>query len=155
MIAGSAVLVVLGVLVQAPAAPPPVVPGPVPQAVQGTRASTEGDVWLVIYSVLPDRTAEFEGLARQVREALKKSAQDIRQAQAREMRIHRSALPSADGKVMYFLQIPALTGDADRSGFDVLIDAVLPAQATALKKQLLSTLDPGNPSGNTYLVNVK
>ena len=59
------------------------------------------------------------------------------------------------GKVMYFLQIPALTGDADRSGFDVLIDALLPAQATALKLQLTASLDPTNPSGNTYLVNLR
>jgi hypothetical protein len=155
MIAAAGFLV-LGRLAQAPALPPPVVPVPTVQAPPASAASsTAGDVWLVIYSVLPDRTTEFEGLAKQVREALVKSPQEIRQAQAREMRIHRSALPNADGKVMYFLQIPALTGDADRSGFDVLIEAVLPAQATALKKQLLSTLDPANPSGNTYLVNVK
>jgi hypothetical protein len=149
-------LLVLGSLVQAPALPAPVVPVPTAPAPPASAAtSTVGDVWLVIYSVLPDRTAEFEGVAKQVREALGKSPQEIRQAQAREMRIHRSALPNADGKVMYFLQIPALTGDADRSGFDVLIDAVLPAQATTLKKQLTSTLDPANPSGNTYLVNVR
>ena len=155
MIGAAAVLVVLGSLVQAPATPAPVLPVPTPQAAPVTPVSTAGDVWLVIYSVLPNRTTEFEALAKQVREALVKSPQDIRRAQAREMRIHRSALPNIDGKVMYFLQIPALTGDADRSGFDVLIDAVLPAQATALKTQLLSTLDPSNPSGNTYLVNVK
>ena len=155
MIAAARFLV-LGSLVQAPVLPPPVVPLPTAPASPAKAAtSTAGDVWLVIYSVLPDRTAEFEGLAKQVREALVKSPQEIRQAQAREMRIHRSALPNADGKVMYFLQIPALTGDADRSGFDVLIDAVLPEQATTLKKQLLSTLDPTNPSGNTYLVNVR
>lgn len=153
MIGVAASLVVLGSLVQAPA--PPVAPVPAPQAATAPALGTAGDVWLVIYSVLPDRTGEFERLAKQVREALVKSPQDIRQAQARELRIHRSALPNIDGKVMYFLQIPALTGDADRSGFDVLIDAVLPEQATALKTQLLSTLDPSNPSGNTYLVNVR
>lgn len=117
--------------------------------------STAGDLWLVIYSVQGDRVAEFEVVARQVRDALARSPQAVRQAQARDLRIHRSALPTLDGKVMYFLQVPALTGDADRSGFDVLIDAVLPEQATMLKKQLLSTLDPTNPSGNTYLINVR
>ena len=153
MIGPVASLVVLASLAQAPA--PPTVPVPVPPAAPATAASTAGDLWLVIYSVLPGRTAEFEALAKQVREALAKSPDAIRQGQARDLRIHRSALPNIDGKVMYFLQIPALTGDADRSGFDVLIDAVLPAQATALKNQLQSTLDPGNPSGNTYLVNVR
>ena len=106
-----------------------------------------GDLWLVIYSVLPDRTAQFEAVARQVREALARSPQDIRKAQARDLRIHRSALPNADGKVMYFLQIPALTGDADRSGFDVLIDAVLPEQASALKKAVAGVARSHQPVG--------
>jgi hypothetical protein len=139
----------LAIAGQAPATPLPAPTAP------ATAQSTAGDVWLVIYSVLPNRTAEFEGIARQVREALVKSPDEVRQRQARDLRVHRSALPTPDGKVMYFLQVPALTGDADRSGFDVLIDAVLPAQATALKKQLQSTLDSGNPSGNTYLINVR
>jgi len=94
-------------------------------------------------------------VARQVREALAKSPDPVRQAQGRDLRIHRSALPNAEGRHMYFLQIPALTGDVDRSGFDVLIDAVLPAQASTLKKQLASSLDPANPSGNTYLINLR
>ncbi len=132
----------------APAIPPA-------QTAPTAAPSTAGDLWLVIYSVQGDRVAEFETVARQVRDALARSPQAVRQVQARDLRIHRSALPTLDGKVMYFLQIPALTGDADRSGFDVLIDAVLPEQATALKKQLLSTLDATNPSGNTYLISVR
>lgn len=138
--------------VPAPPAPPPAapaLPSPTPSP------STAGDVWLVIYSVLPNRTAEFEGIARQVREALARSKDEVRQAQARDLRIHRSALPNVDGRTMFFLQIPALLGDADRSGFDVLIDAVLPEQATTLKQQLTATLDPANPSGNTYLISVR
>jgi hypothetical protein len=151
MIASALLAVTLG-SAQTPAVPaaPPVTQG-APAAAQ----STAGDLWLVIYSVLPTRAAEFEGIARLVRDALAKSPQEVRQAQARDLRIHRSSLPTADGKLMFFLQVPALTGDADRSGFDVLIDAVLPEQATALKKQLASTLDPNNPSGNTYLINLR
>jgi hypothetical protein len=140
---------------QAPTPPATPVSPPVAPSAPAAPPSTAGDLWLVIYSVMPTRTAEFEGIARQVRDALAKSPDPVRQAQARELRIHRSALPAVDGKVMYFLQVPALTGDADRSGFDVLIDAVLPAQATALKQQLTATLDPNNPSGNTYLINLR
>lgn len=150
MIASLLIGVALSAAPQAPSNP--VAP---PPAAVGAAVAAPGDLWLVIYSVLPDRTADFEAVARQVREALGRSTQEARKAQARDLRIHRSALPNVDGKVMYFLQIPALTGDADRSGFDVLIDAVLPEQATALKKQLLSTLDTSNPSGNTFLINVK
>jgi hypothetical protein len=147
--------VALGGSMQVPAAPAAPAPSaPAPSADPASRIAP-GDLWLVIYSVLPDRTAQFEAVARQVREALASSSQDVRKAQARDLRVHRSALPSADGKVMYFLQIPALTGDADRSGFDVLIDAVLPEQASALKKQLQTALDPTNPSGNTFLISVK
>lgn len=148
--------IVLLAVMSMPVQQAPVAPA-APQLPSASSApqSIAGDIWLVIYSVLPDRTAEFEGIAKRVREALARNPQEVRQAQARDLRIHRSALPTPDGKVMYFLQIPALTGDADRSGFDVLIDAVLPEQATALKKQLVSTLDQGNPSGNTYLINVR
>jgi hypothetical protein len=142
---------VLALLPQQPAVPPATPP---PAADTASRIAP-GDLWLVIYSVLPARTAQFEAVARQVRDALARSPEEVRKAQARDLRIHKSALPSADGKVMYFLQIPALTGDADRSGFDVLIDAVLPEQASALKKDLQASLDPTNPSGNTFLISVK
>jgi len=148
-------LALVGAFLAAGPAQPAVPAMPAAQAPPTSAPSTAGDLWLVIYSVQGDRVAEFEAVARQVRDALARSPQAVRQAQARDLRIHRSALPTLDGKVMYFLQIPALTGDADRSGFDVLIDAVLPEQATALKKQLLSTLDPTNPSGNTYLINLR
>ena len=151
MIPGLVLGMALALPVQTPVAPPAVPP---PVADPASRIGP-GDLWLVIYSVLPDRIVQFEAVARQVRDALARSPQDIRKAQARDLRIHRSALPSADGKVMYFLQIPALTGDADRSGFDVLIDAVLPEQASALKKELQSSLDPTNPSGNTFLISVR
>lgn len=144
MIAGLLLALVMATGPQAPTASSAAAPAVAP-----------GDLWLVIYSVLPDRTGDFESVGRQVREALHRSTQEVRKAQARDLRIHRSALPNVDGKVMYFLQIPALTGDADRSGFDVLIDAVVPERASALKKQLLSTLDPSNPSGNTFLIQVK
>ena len=145
----------LGLALAVPAQQPVAPATTPPAAVEASSRLAPGDLWLVIYSVLPDRTAQFEAVARQVRDALARSAQDVRKAQARDLRIHRSALPGADGKVMYFLQIPALTGDADRSGFDVLIDAVLPEQASALKKELQASLDPTNPSGNTFLISVK
>ena len=140
---------------QVPAGPPPTPRTPPPAATDAATRIGPGDLWLVIYSVLPDKTTQFEAVAKQVRDALARSHQDVRKAQAHDLRIHRSALPSADGKVMYFLQIPALTGDADRSGFDVLIDAVLPEQASTLKKELQTALDPSNPSGNTFLISVK
>ena len=143
------------VLAQSPATASPAGQAPAPVAAPAVAPAGAGDVWLVIYSVLPDKGPQFEALGKQVREALARSPQEVRQAQARDLRIHRSALPAHDGKLMYFLQIAALTGDADRSGFDALIDAVLPEQATALKKQLTDTLDPSNPSGNTYLISVK
>ncbi|MCC6163836.1 MAG: hypothetical protein IT182_10875 [Acidobacteria bacterium] len=137
-----------------PAAPAPASSSQVPVTAP-VPPSTEGDLWLVIYSVLPGQDTEFEAVARLVRDAMRASQDEVRQAQARNLRIHKSAMPNADGKVLYFLQIPALTGDADRSGFDILIESLLPAQATALKNRLTATLDPSNPSGNTYLINVR
>jgi hypothetical protein len=147
----TAVTVSTGGQAPAPVAPPT----QPPVAAAAAPVSTAGDLWLVIYSVLPDRAAEFEGIGRQVREALARSADEARRTQARDLRLHRSALPNTQGRHMYFLQLPATQGDAERSGYDALIDAVLPEQATALKKQLVSVLDPANPSGNTYLISIK
>ena len=155
MIASLLLGIVLATPAQQPVAPPATPQTAAPAAADSSSRIGPGDLWLVIYSVLPNRTTQFEALARQVRDALTRSTDDVRKAQARDLRIHKSALPSADGKVMYFLQIPALTGDADRSGFDVLIDAVLPEQASALKKELQASLDPTNPSGNTFLISVR
>ena len=155
MIASLLIGIVLATPAQQPVAPPAAPQTAAPAAADSSSRIGPGDLWLVIYSVLPNRTTQFEALARQVRDALTRSTDDVRKAQARDLRIHKSALPSADGKVMYFLQIPALTGDADRSGFDVLIDAVLPEQASALKKELQASLDPTNPSGNTFLISVR
>lgn len=142
-------------LSQAPAPQAPAGPGAPGSTPASAPQSIEGDLWLVIYSVLPDHTDAFDGIARQVRAALAASPDEVRKAQARGLRIHKSMLPNAQGRILYFLQVPALTGDADRTGFDTLIDAVLPAQATALKTQLQAALDASNPSGNTYLVNIR
>jgi hypothetical protein len=123
----------------------------VPQAVSAQRPN----VWLVIYNVLPTHTDEFEALARRVSEAMHTSPLELRRRQAAGVRVYRSALPNPEGSVVYFLHIPELTGgDDDRTGFDVLIDAVLPADATALKARLEAALDPRNPSGNTLLIAV-
>lgn len=127
---------------------------PAPSVQPPASDPSKADVWLVIYSVLPDRTDEFEAIARRVRESMASSTSDVRKAQARALRVFRSALPNPAGRIVYFLQIPALTGDADRTGFDVLIDAVLPAEATALKTRLTATLDQSNPSGNALLYSI-
>lgn len=111
------------------------------------------DMWLVIYNVVPEKAADFERIAARVRAAMAASPVERRRRQAAGLRIHRSAIPSPDGQQVYFLQIPTEpANDTDRTGLDVLIDAVLPAEATALKAQLTAALDPRNPSGNTLML---
>lgn len=123
-----------------------------------TPASTAdlSDVWLVIYNVQPSRTADFEALATRVREAMRQSSVPRRRQQAAGLLIHRSALPNPDGHVVYFLQVPTeRNNDADRTGLDVLIESVLPAEATALVTRLESILDPRNPTGNTLMLAIR
>jgi len=147
---------------QAPAQPTrPVQTPATPKTPAGTAPApaadaTLRDMWLVIYNVRPDKTADFEAVATRVRDALQRSTTPRRRQQAEGLRIHRSALPNPDGHVVYFVQIPTEpTSDADRTGLDVLVDAVLPAEATALKQQLTGALDPRNPSGNTLMLAVR
>lgn len=147
MIAVHAFVIALALgLPQTPASAQPAAP----QAV-----SPEPNVWLVIYNVRPDRAPAFEEVARQVREAMRRSTSELRRRQALGLRLYRSALPNAEGNTVYFLHVPEFTGgDDDRTGFDVLIDAVVPEQATALKARLDEALDARNPSGNTLMLAV-
>jgi hypothetical protein len=129
-----------------------------PVAQAGAPAETPElvDLWLVIYNVRPASTGEFEAVATRVRDALRASTDPYRRRQAEGLRIHKSALPSPEGNAMYFVQVPTATGnEGDRTGLDVLIDAVLPAEATALKQRLQATLDPRNPSGHTLMLAIR
>lgn len=119
-------------------------------------AADMADMWLVIYNVQPARTADFEAVATRVREAMRQSRDERRRRQADGLRIHRSALPNPEGNVVYFVQVPTEAGnEADRTGLDVLIDAVLPAEATALRTRLESALDARNPTGNTLMLAIR
>lgn len=130
--------------------------GVTPPPAMATSRADLADLWLVIYNVLPTGTNEFEAVATRVREALRTSPVERRRLQAAGLRIHRSALPNPEGNVVYFVQVPTEAGnDADRTGFDVLIDAVLPAEATALQTRLDAVLDPRNPAGNTLMIAVR
>ncbi len=136
---------------QAPTAPAVPAQPAVPALTSPT--TTRPNVWLVIYNVVPEGIGEFEAVARQVRGAMQRSTDDLRRRQADGLHVYRSALPNPEGHIVYFLHVPELRGgDDDRTGFDVLIDAVLPAEATALKTRLQAALDPRNPSGNTLML---
>ncbi len=129
-------------------------PAPAPQAQAAARELQ--DLWIVIYNVRPASTDDFEAVATRVRDALRESTDPYRRQQAAGLRIHKSALPSPEGNAMYFVQVPTQTGnEADRTGLDVLIDAVLPAEATALKQRLEAALDPRNPSGHTLMLAIR
>lgn len=136
----------------APATPATSAPAPTDPA---TTADLS-DVWLVIYNVQPARAADFEAVAMRVREAMRQSTVPRRRQQAAGLLIHKSALPNPEGNVVYFVQVPTeRNNDADRTGLDVLIEAVLPAEATALVTRLESTLDPRNPTGNTLMLAIR
>lgn len=138
------------IAVQAPS------PSTSPPVATGTPEASVSDIWLVIYNVQPARVTEFEAIARRVQQAMRQSPDDRRRRQADGLRIHRSALPNPEGNVVYFVQVPTeAANEADRTGLDVLIDAVLPAEATALRSSLDAVLDPRNPSGNTLMLAIR
>jgi hypothetical protein len=137
---------------QLPAAPA----SPGPSSSTPASATDLVDAWLVIYNVQPARAADFEAVATRVREAMRQSAVPRRRQQAAGLLIHKSALPNPEGNVVYFLQVPTeRDNDDDRTGLDVLIESVLPAEATALAARLASALDPRNPSGNTLMLAIR
>lgn len=92
----------------AAAAEPVVCPAPVPPATAPARAfTTRRAVWL--HQVAPTRVKEFELLIAYLREALAKTTNPARQAQARGWEIFRVAEPGPNGDVLYaFLLDPAV-----------------------------------------------
>lgn len=142
--------------VETPSRPATASPAPATPAAGSADASEMADIWLVIYNVLPARTADFEALALRVRGAMSANAAEHRRAQASLLRIYRSAVPNPDGNIVYFVQVPTRSGrDDDRTGLDVVIDDVLPAESTKLRTALQGMLEPNNPTGNTLMLAIQ
>jgi hypothetical protein len=169
---GAAVLMVSSVmmsasaLAQAPAPAPaqPAQPAPAQPAQPGqpeaaaapakpqlTFDNADAVVWF--YAVKGDSGAKFEEFFGRVKEAMAKSPNPERKAQAAGMRLMKSTSPAADGTINYVLLVtPIAKGQEYSPG--MLLFEVFPTEAKTLVDQLQTYINDKGLNAAVPLANV-
>ena len=83
-----------------------------------------GDAVIQAFSVNPDKTADYEKVIGQLKEALAKSANPQAKQQAAGWKVYRNATPNPDGSIVYVHVIDPVVKDADYSILNNIYDMV-------------------------------
>ena len=83
----------------------------------------EGETALWTVAIKPDKTADFETIMKRVGEALMRSDDPQRRAQAASWKVMRIAKPLADGTIAYVHMVDPVVKDADYTIMQMLYDA--------------------------------
>ena len=140
---------------QAPATQPapaeqPAAPA-APAKPQLTFDNADAVVWF--YAVKGDSGAKFEEFFGRVKEAMAKSTNPERKAQAAGMRLMKSTSPAADGTINYVLLVsPIAKGQEYSPG--MLLFEVFPTEAKTLVDQLQSYINDKGLNAAVPLANV-
>lgn len=140
---------------QAPATQPapaeqPAAPA-APAKPQLTFDNADAVVWF--YAVKGDSGAKFEEFFGRVKEAMAKSTNPERKAQANGMRLMKSTTPAADGTINYVLLVtPIAKGQEYSPG--MLLFEVFPTEAKTLVDQLQSYINDKGLNAAVPLANV-
>jgi hypothetical protein len=126
-----AVLAVIGVPSYAQDAAAPAAQDPAP-AVPNARVFN-GGAGLIIYTIQPGSTADFEMVMHKTKEALMKSDKPERKEQSASWRVYKSDQTAANGNVTYVMIIDPALKDADYNIVNILNEA-FPAEIQALFK---------------------
>jgi hypothetical protein len=92
-----------------------------------------GGAGLILYTIKPDKTADFEMVLNKTKEALGKSEKPERKQQAASWHVFKSDTPGANGNVTYVMIIDPAQKDADYNIINILNEA-FPAEIQALFK---------------------
>ena len=126
----------------APAPAPAQAPAtPAPAAVPNARVFN-GGAGLILYTIKPTATADFESVLKKTKEALMKSEKPERKQQAANWRVYKSDQTAANGNVTYVMIIDPALKDADYNIVNVLNEA-FPAEIQALFKQYTESFASG------------
>ena len=103
-------------------------------AQQGPQTRTfNGGAGLILYTIKPGSTADFEMVLNKTKEALMKSEKPERKQQASAWHVYKSDTPGANGNVTYVMIIDPAQKDADYNIINILNEA-FPAEIQALFK---------------------
>jgi hypothetical protein len=122
----------------APQAAPQAAPAPAQAAPPVSRVFT-GDVGYIMNVVKGDKVAEFEALIAKVKDALAKSENPVRKAQAVGWRVLKTPEARPDGTVLYVFLIEPVVKDADYTMSKILYEA-FPAEQLAIYDSIKSCL---------------
>jgi hypothetical protein len=92
-----------------------------------------GGAGLILYTIKPGSTADFEMVLNKTKEALLKSEKPERKEQAKTWRVYKSDTPAQNGNVTYVMIIDPAIKDADYNIVNILNEA-FPAEIQALFK---------------------
>ena len=87
------------------------------------KLTFDGDTALWTVAIKPDKTADFEQIMKRVQEALVKSTDPQRRAQAAGWKVMRIAKPLADGNIAYVHIVHPVVSGADYTIMQTLYDA--------------------------------
>jgi hypothetical protein len=142
-----------------PQTPPAQTPPPAGQPAQEApqppakpQVTFDANTVLIFYTVLPDKTAQFEAVFGKVKDAMLQSKNPVRKQQAQGMRLLKSTVPAAQNSVLYALIVTPVMKDTEYSP-GMLLFETFPTDAktvfaeleTAIKKDGLNGAIPLNP----------
>ena len=101
-----------------------------------------GGAGLILYTIKPGSTADFEMVLNKTKEALGKSEKPERKQQAASWRVYKSDQAAANGNVTYVMIIDPALKDADYNIVNIL-NEVFPAEIQALFKSYTEAFASG------------
>jgi hypothetical protein len=101
-----------------------------------------GGAGLILYTIKPGSTADFETVLNKTKEALTKSEKPERKQQAASWRVYKSDQAAANGNVTYVMIIDPALKEADYNIVNILNEA-FPAEIQALFKQYTEAFASG------------
>ena len=98
-----------------------------------TKTTFSGDVVVMAYAINPDKTADYEKVIAELKDALSKSESPAAKEQLAGWKIIKNAMPNPDGSIVYIHIISPVVKDADYSIMNNIYTAVKdPAAAKAV-----------------------
>jgi hypothetical protein len=101
-----------------------------------------GGAGLILYTIKPGSTADFEMVLNKTKEALMKSEKPERKQQAATWHVYKSDQAAANGNVTYVMIIDPAIKDADYNIVNILNEA-FPAEIQALFKSYTESFASG------------
>ena len=101
-----------------------------------------GGAGLILYTIKPGSTADFEMVLNKTKEALTKSDKPDRKQQAATWRVYKSDQAGANGNVTYVMIIDPALKEADYNIVNILNEA-FPAEIQALFKSYTESFASG------------